>query len=86
MVLAEEYIKFCAQYVVENNYDDIEYFQAEQVRRAKEEKKSEPAIKLLQNLTNVLNATFQKITYADAVELCIQVFFLRENFYLNKIA
>jgi len=73
MVLAEEYIKFCVQYIVENNYDDIEYFQAEQIRRAKEEKKSEPAIKLLQNLTNVMESTFQKITYEDAVQLCIQV-------------
>ncbi len=73
MVLAEEYIKFCVQYIVENNYEDIEYFQAEQVRRAKEDKKPEPAIKLLQNLTNVMESTFQKITYEDAVQLCIQV-------------
>lgn len=77
MILAEEYLKFCVQYVLENNADELDYFQIEQVRRAQQEKKPAPAISLLDNLKNVLSSTFQKITYEEGVNTCIQVSFVQ---------
>jgi asparaginyl-tRNA synthetase len=73
MNVAEEYVKFCVQYILENNMADLEYFQAEQIRRAKEEKKPQPKIKLLENLTNVVESKFKRITYEEAINICIKV-------------
>jgi len=72
MDLAEAYVKFCIQYVVENHKDELEYFEAEQIRRAKEEKKPEPEVKLIANLTNVMNADFLRMTYDEAIKVCIE--------------
>lgn len=73
MSLAEEYIKFCVQYILDNNIEELEYFQTEQIRRAKEEKKPVPHIQLLDNLKHVLTSTFKKITYEEAIAICIKV-------------
>ena len=74
MNLAEEYLKFNVQYMLENNLEDLEFFENEQKRRAKEDKRSEPQIKLIQNLENVLSSSFKRITYEEAISICIKVF------------
>jgi len=39
MDCAEDYLKFCLKYVLENNYDDMEFFEKlEQMNRDKESK------------------------------------------------
>lgn len=73
MELAEHYVRFCLQYVLENNKDDLEYFEAEQFRRAKEEKKDPPEVKLIDNLTHVMNTDFKRVSYTEAVEICLKV-------------
>ena len=73
MDLSEEYVKFCIQYAVENNFEDLEYFQSEQNRRAKEEKKPEPKVKLLEHLKNALSTTFKRMSYEEAIAICIKV-------------
>jgi len=74
MDLAEAYVKFCLQYLLDNHKEELEYFEAEQVRRAKEEKKPEPEVKLIANLSNVLNAEFHRMTYEEAIKVCMEVF------------
>lgn len=74
MELAEHYVRFCIQYVLENNKDDLEYFEAEQTRRAKEDKKDPPEIKLIDNLVNVMNSDFKRVSYTEGVEICVNVF------------
>jgi asparaginyl-tRNA synthetase len=74
MELAEHYVRFCLQYILENNRDDLEYFEAEQIRRAKEDKKEPPEVKLLDNLTHVMNSDFKRVSYTDAVEILLTVF------------
>ena len=73
MDLAEAYVKFCIQYALENHRDELDYFEKEQIRRAKEEKKPAPEVELLANLRNVMNAEFHRMTYDEAIKICIQV-------------
>jgi len=72
MDLAEAYVKFCLQYVLQNHQEELTYFEEEQIRRAKAEKKPEPEVKLLENLKNVMNSTFHRMTYDEAIKICIQ--------------
>lgn len=72
MELAEHYVRFCLQYVLENNREDLEYFEAEQIRRAKEEKKEPPEVKLIDNLSHVMNSDFKRVSYTEAVEICLR--------------
>ena len=76
MDLAEAYVKFCIQYVVENHLEELIYFETEQVRRAKEEKKLAPEVELLANLRNVMNSEFKRLTYEEAIAICIKVYCL----------
>ncbi len=80
MELAEHYVRFCIQYIMDNNRDDLEYFEAEQFRRAKEEKKEAPSIKLIENLLNVMNSDFKRLSYTEGVEICVRVI---PSFYIQ---
>lgn len=73
MDLAEAYVKFCIQYVIENHNEELTYFETEQIRRAKEEKKPAPEVKLIDNLKHVMNAEFKRMTYEEAINICIKV-------------
>lgn len=73
MDLAEAYVKFCIQYIFENNKEDLEYFEKEEIRRAAEAKKPAPEVKLLDNLKLVLNSEFKRMTYDEAIQICIKV-------------
>jgi asparaginyl-tRNA synthetase len=60
MALAEDYIRFCAKYALENCADDINYFENEYPAGEKG---------LRARLQNVVDNDFARITYTDAVEL-----------------
>lgn len=59
MCLAEDYAKYCVRYVLENNADDIEFFN----------KWGDDKGNLLPRLKNLADQPFARITYTDAVEL-----------------
>mmetsp|Transcript_35475 Transcript_35475/g.31971 ORF Transcript_35475/g.31971 Transcript_35475/m.31971 type:complete len:387 (-) Transcript_35475:132-1292(-) len=69
MDLAEHYVRFCLQYVLENHKDDLAYFEKEQVRRAKEEKRDAPEVPLRDSLKQTMNTDFKRITYDEAVKI-----------------
>ena len=60
MALAEDYVKFCTQYVMDHNADDLHYFEHEYPAGEKG---------LQKRLRNVLNNDFAQITYTAAIEL-----------------
>ncbi|CRG94321.1 asparagine--tRNA ligase, putative [Plasmodium gallinaceum] len=60
MELAESYIKYCIEYVLNNNYHDIVYFE-ENVEKD-----------LIKRLKNVLEEDFAKITYTNAIDLLMK--------------
>jgi asparaginyl-tRNA synthetase len=79
MNLAEEFIKYIIQYVMDNNREDLEFL----AQRLEEEEKQLPQDKrsemgLIAKLEFVLNNNFERITYTEAIEI------LRESNYNKK--
>lgn len=73
MNLAEEFIKYIIKYALENNREDLEFLDA----RLKEEEKSLPQDKrsemgLLEKLDFVVNNSFERITYTEAIDILLQ--------------
>lgn len=60
MDAAEDYCKYCVRYVLENNKEDIAYFNREQDKE------------LLARLNQIDEVAFTRITYTDAVELLLK--------------
>ncbi len=58
--LAEEYLKFCISYVMKNNADDLKFFD-DKVEKG-----------LIDRLKNVLENTFARLTYTEAVEILMK--------------
>ena len=57
MECAESYLKYCIKFALDNNFDDLRFFEA----------KVEPG--LIERLQNVLERPFARVTYTEAVEL-----------------
>jgi len=58
MDLAEDYLKYCILYVFKNNMDDLNFFQESKVDET-----------LITRLKNVLENTFERITYTQGIEI-----------------
>jgi asparaginyl-tRNA synthetase len=79
MNLAEEFIKYIIQYVLDTNRDDIEFLAQrleEEEKQWPQEKRSE--MKLVDKLEFVLHNQFERITYTEAIEI------LKESPYNKK--
>jgi len=80
MNLAEEFIKYLIQYVMNHNKEDIEFL----AQRLTEEEKALPQDKrselgLVEKLSFVLNNAFERITYTDAINILLE-----SNHYKKK--
>jgi len=60
MALAEDYVRYCAKYALDNCMDDLAYFEDEYPSGEKG---------LRERLRNVAESDFARITYTEAVEL-----------------
>ncbi|RXK83922.1 asparagine--tRNA ligase [Filimonas effusa] len=72
MNLAESFIRHIIKYVVEHNYDDLEFLDrrlAEEEKQLPQDKRSEMG--LLQKLEFVLNNDFERITYTEAIDILL---------------
>lgn len=70
MNLAEEFIKYIIQYVLDNNREDIDFLAQrleEEEKQWPQEKRSE--MKLVEKLEFVLTNQFERITYTEAIEI-----------------
>src|SRR3954463_51161 len=73
MNLAEEFIKYLINYVLENNADDLAFLD----QRLAEEEKSKPQAErsemgLLDKLRFVVDNNFERITYTEAIDILLQ--------------
>lgn len=73
MNLAEEFIKYLIQYALDNNREDIEFLD----QRLAEEEKQKPQnerseMGLLAKLEFVLNNSFERITYTQAIDILLE--------------
>ena len=57
MNFAENYLKFCLKYVLENNKDDLEFFD---LRNEKG---------LIERLKKVINTPFQRVIFTEGIEI-----------------
>ena len=60
MDCAEDYVKYCLRYIMENNGDDVEFFN----------KMVDTGLK--DRLQNVIDKDFTRLTYTDAIALLEQ--------------
>ncbi|HNP52970.1 MAG TPA: asparagine--tRNA ligase [Ferruginibacter sp.] len=70
MNLAEAFIKYIIQYVMDNNAEDLQFL----AQRLEEEEKQKPQAErsemgLLEKLAFVVNNDFQRLTYTEAIEI-----------------
>jgi asparaginyl-tRNA synthetase len=73
MNLAEEFIKYLINYVLENNADDLTFLD----QRLAEEEKSKPQAErsemgLLEKLRFVVDSNFERISYTEAIDILLQ--------------
>ena len=70
MDLAEDFLKYCIQYAVDNCKEDLEFlnkrFEEEQKQKPKEEKSDQT---LLEKLDFVLNNKFIRLSYTEAIDI-----------------
>ncbi|MDR3734819.1 MAG: asparagine--tRNA ligase [Acidobacteriaceae bacterium] len=59
-VLSEEYLKYCLSYVMKNNMDDLKFFQ-DKVEKG-----------LIERLKNIIDNTFARLTYTEAVDILMK--------------
>ena len=84
---AEEYLKYCISYVMKNNSDDLKFFN-DKIEN-----------KLIDRLNNIVESTFERITYTDAINTImnaktefehriqwgIDLFFEHEKYLAEKV-
>jgi asparaginyl-tRNA synthetase len=73
MNLAEEFIKYIIQYVMDNSKDDLEFLSqrlGDEERQLPQDKRNEMG--LIQKLEFVLNSRFERITYTEAIDILLQ--------------
>jgi len=73
MDLAESFIRYLIQYVMEHNREDLEFL----AQRLAEEEKQKPQAErsemgLIEKLEFVLNNKFERITYTEAIDILLQ--------------
>ena len=70
MDLAEEFLKYCIQYCIENNSDDLQFLDGrmeEEESKLKKEERSEMG--LLERLQFVIENNFERLTYREAIDV-----------------
>ena len=70
MDLAEEFLKYCIQYCIKNNADDLKFLDAriaDEESKLKKEARSEMG--LLERLQFVIENNFERLTYREAIDV-----------------
>jgi asparaginyl-tRNA synthetase len=70
MDLAEDFLKYCIQYCIENNADDLHFLDSRLEEEEKQLKKEERfEMGLLERLQFVIENDFERLTYREAVDI-----------------
>lgn len=70
--LAEEFLKHCISYVLENCKDDLDFLDKRFVKENEKKKLEErEELSLVQKLEFVVNNVFERITYTEAIEILL---------------
>ena len=69
MDLAEDCLKYILRYVLDNYGDDIEVLRQRRLEEDKNKKQEDRAPDLLEQINFVLNESFERITYSEAIDI-----------------
>jgi asparaginyl-tRNA synthetase len=70
MDLAEEFLQYLCNYALTNNRSDIEFLNDREIQENKSKpEKDRPSMNLIERLEFVVNNTFERITYTEAIEI-----------------
>ena len=73
MNLAEEFIKYLIKYTLDNNREDIEFLNQRLLEEEKQKPQNERSgFGLIEKLEFVLNNSFERITYTDAINILLE--------------
>ncbi len=72
MNLAEDFIKYLINYVLENCQDDLNFLEKRLMEEEKSKKKEEQSeMSLMEKLRFVLDNTFERLTYTEAIDVLV---------------
>jgi asparaginyl-tRNA synthetase len=69
MDLAEDMLKYVIQYALDNCMDDLEFLSKRLQDEEKNKKQEERSMELIEKLRFVLNDSFERITYTEAINI-----------------
>lgn len=70
MDLTEEFLQFLCKYALEQNRSDIEFLNQREIQENKgKPEKDRPELNLIERLEFVVNNTFERITYTEAIDV-----------------
>ena len=70
MDLSEEFLQYLCRYALENNREDLEFLKQREDQENKSRPQNErPEMNLIERLEFVVNNTFKRITYTEAIEI-----------------
>lgn len=69
MDLAEEMLKYCIQYALDNCKDDIAFLSKRQQDEEKQKPQNERSMELIEKLNMVVENDFERLTYTEAIEI-----------------
>lgn len=70
MDLAEEFLQYLCRYALENNSDDVAFLNQRELEENKSKPQQDrPELNLIERLEFVVNNTFQRITYTEAIDI-----------------
>lgn len=69
MDLAEEFIKYCVKYALDNCADDLEFLRNRLIQEEKNKPQKDRSMDLIEKLNFVLHNDFVRLTYSEAIEV-----------------
>ncbi|HCQ30459.1 MAG TPA: asparagine--tRNA ligase [Flavobacteriales bacterium] len=69
MDLAEDLLKYCIGYVLENCKDDLQFLSKRQQDEEKQKPQNERSMELFEKLNFILKEPFERLTYTEAIEI-----------------
>lgn len=73
MDLAEEFLQYLCKYALDNNRDDLDFLNQREIQENKSKPQNErPEMTLIERLEFVVNNTFERITYTEAIDILVK--------------
>ena len=66
---AEDYLKFCLKFALENNYADIEKMEQWEQEQSRKSKQGKKEMDLIARLKQVVETPFKRLSYTEAIEI-----------------